>query len=243
MTFIITLWTREGIVMASDSRMMLSHEETVNGVRVKHAGIVFTDACYKTFLAPGNVGISFAGQATIEGAPVSGFVDTFVEDHLPPGGCGPEETALALSKYLASVAPGLETFFLVSGYEKTPGGDPQPRVLDFRASDGVVDCLGEHADAATWRGETDVLSRLLSDVGVQDGEGGFRPYPPTRIPWRFFTLQEAIDFADYAVRVTADTMRFQLRAATVGGPVDILVLKPHEAFWVQRKKLVGPAMR
>jgi len=32
-------------------------------------------------------------------------------------------------------------------------------------------------------------------------------------------------------------MRFQTREKTVGGPVDVLVIKPDRAFWVARKEL------
>ena len=59
--------------------------------------------------------------------------------------------------------------------------------------------------------------------------------PP--IPWDFMTLQDAVDFATYAIKTTMDTMRFQLRPKTVGGPIDILVLKPEDGFWVKKKTL------
>ncbi|HEY3931194.1 MAG TPA: hypothetical protein VGM58_02375 [Verrucomicrobiae bacterium] len=39
------------------------------------------------------------------------------------------------------------------------------------------------------------------------------------------------------IRATADTMRFQIRGKTVGGPIDVLVIKPTEAFWISRKTL------
>ena len=61
--------------------------------------------------------------------------------------------------------------------------------------------------------------------------------PAYGIPFEMFTLQDAIDFAIYAIKTTADTMRFQLRNKTVGGPIDVLVIKPSEAFWVKRKEL------
>ena len=51
------------------------------------------------------------------------------------------------------------------------------------------------------------------------------------------TIQDAIDFAIYAVRTTIDTMRFQARSKNVGGPVDVLLITPDEpARWIQRKQ-------
>lgn len=41
----------------------------------------------------------------------------------------------------------------------------------------------------------------------------------------------------HAVNVTIDTMRFHPRPKTVGGPVDVLIIKPYMADWVQQKTL------
>jgi hypothetical protein len=54
------------------------------------------------------------------------------------------------------------------------------------------------------------------------------------------TIQDAIDFAIYAVRTTIDTMRFQARPKNVGGPVDVLLISPDEPpRWIQRKAFRG----
>jgi len=34
-------------------------------------------------------------------------------------------------------------------------------------------------------------------------------------------------------------MRFQARPKNVGGPIDVLLLTPEEARWIQRKELSG----
>ncbi len=52
-------------------------------------------------------------------------------------------------------------------------------------------------------------------------------------------LQDAIDFAVYAIQTTIDTMRFQARRKTVGGPIDVLALTPDEVKWIQKKELRG----
>ena len=46
-----------------------------------------------------------------------------------------------------------------------------------------------------------------------------------------------INFAEYAVDATIKTMSFQDCVKTVGGPIDILAIKPSGAFWIQRKEL------
>jgi hypothetical protein len=76
-------------------------------------------------------------------------------------------------------------------------------------------------------------------VGTLADDGTFRQLLAYPIDWQFFTLQDAIDFAIYTMRTTIDSMRLQTWEKTVGGPVDVLVIKTDLAFWVARKELQG----
>ena len=49
--------------------------------------------------------------------------------------------------------------------------------------------------------------------------------PNEEILWGYFTLQDAVDFARYAVETTINTMRFKNVVETVGGNVDILCIQ------------------
>ena len=57
--------------------------------------------------------------------------------------------------------------------------------------------------------------------------------PYKEILWNFFTLQDAVDFARFAVETTVRTMRFKNVIETVGGNVDILVITPEETKFLQ----------
>jgi hypothetical protein len=49
-------------------------------------------------------------------------------------------------------------------------------------------------------------------------------------------IQDAIDLAAFMVETTIRFVRFNLRAETVGGPVELAVITKHEGLkWVQRK--------
>jgi hypothetical protein len=52
-------------------------------------------------------------------------------------------------------------------------------------------------------------------------------------------IQDAIDYAVHLIRTTIDTLRFEPRYPSVGGPIDVLVLTPGGMQWVQRKELHG----
>ena len=83
MSLIITLFTREGIVMASDSRITLNNElKNDDGKSVQQLAVSQSDSNNKTFLAPNNIGISTCGQADIQGVPIAGFIDSFIAEHL-----------------------------------------------------------------------------------------------------------------------------------------------------------------
>ena len=99
----------------------------------------------------------------------------------------------------------------------------------------------EVPNGANWGGETEVMSRLLSHVRVEQGSQ-WNEMAAAQIPFNFFTLQDAIDFAVYAIRTTMESMRFQIRPKTVGGAIDILALKAGEKpQWVQKKRYTAGA--
>ena len=92
----------------------------------------------------------------------------------------------------------------------------------------------------SWAGEGDVIARLLNpsaEIDLQNGNAIKGIYPNIPIPFNFFTLQDAIDFSVYAVRTTIDTIKFQPRPKSVGGPIDVLVIKSNEIKWIKRKEL------
>ncbi len=65
------------------------------------------------------------------------------------------------------------------------------------------------------------------------------------VNWHLMTLQDAIDFAVGMIQITimvqrftAGTMNNMGSAATVGGPIDVVVVRPGDTVkWVQRKEL------
>jgi hypothetical protein len=57
MSFIITLYTREDIVMASDSRLTLNAEQQTQNGQIVLLAAGMSDSNYKTFLAKDKIGI------------------------------------------------------------------------------------------------------------------------------------------------------------------------------------------
>jgi len=240
MSFVITLYVREGIVMASDSRLTLNSETTVGGVRTRSLAVALSDANYKTFLAPNRIGISTYGAADLGGVPIGGYVESFLVDELADSPATPESVARGLLSHFQQFTPPPATHFHVGGYAEQEGSSIQ-QVWHVDVAGGRVEQTNPPGQqGATWGGEADILARLVQPVGQLDASGNVTgPLPHFPIPFQFFTLQDAIDFALFALRATIDAIRFQPRAKTVGGPIDVLVIKPTEAAWIQRKVLQG----
>jgi hypothetical protein len=111
---------------------------------------------------------------------------------------------------------------------------------------GQADC------GPNWDGEYEAMDRLLLGFGVhfhqalidhglqpaQAGEIYHTVYERLSVPVVIaaMPIQDAIELAKFMVETTIKFVRFNLRAETVGGPVEVAAITKHEGFkWVQRK--------
>jgi len=224
--------------MASDSRLTMNHTESTTAQPVVTIGVSQTDTNYKTFLGNDRIGISTFGAATVSGVPISGYIETFLNEKLTED-TDIETIPQLLLDYFHTTPEIPDAGFHIAGYKKV-GTQMQQRIWRCFAINNLVQDIVPTTQqvGALWNGENDVLTRVTSDqIHINDGQGNFTKLPSFGIPFQFFTLQDMVDFAVYAIRATADTMRFQMRAKTVGGPIDVLIIKPTEAFWISRKTL------
>ncbi len=239
MSFIITLYTREGIVMASDSRLTLNAEQkTPDGKKLLLAAGM-SDSNNKTFLAK-EFGISTFGQAEINGTPIGGYIQSFISQHSNDN-IALTDFANELNEHFRTFNPIPDVGFHISGYE-IDNGQKKPkvyRVAPFHNSIEIKNPENTNGEVqgATWDGESDILVRLIQPVFLKDKNGNYTQLPQYMIPWQFFTLQDAIDFAVFAIQVTIDCVRFFPRPKTVGGPIDVLVITREKSFWVNKKEL------
>lgn len=239
MSFAITVYVREGIVMAADSRLTLNRTAHQDGKPVERLMVSQTDSNQKLFLAPNGMGVLTYGDAAVGNVPLAGYVQSFFDESLP-GEADVCAVAEALLAFFRACQPVPATHFHVAGYSPGAGGSEQQVWHVDVAGNRCKRLNPVRGQGASWGGETDILARLLQPVAELDAQGKVvRKLPRHEIPWSFFTLQDAIDFAIFATRSTIDAIRFMPRAKTVGGPIDVLVLQPGGSHWIQRKTLHG----
>jgi hypothetical protein len=145
----------------------------------------------------------------------------------------------AVELLIRTIDPTPDTWFHVAGYHVSEESEPQSEVWAVHvAGDTKQPGIFRGIQAAVWNGELDITNRLMADVQFRwSPQNSFHPLPWFLPSWNFFTLQDAVDFAVFAVRTTIDTMRFLPRFRTVGGPIDVLVIKPHGAKFLKEKEL------
>ena len=230
MSLVIAVYVPEGIVLASDSRQSVTVEGKGPEGRSFKVETVNSDAITKTFiLERQQVGISNFGQ--------------FMEEDLTPD----DDVGTIPSKLIAYFRRSFsdaDVGFHVAGYKKEARVSV-PHIYSCHVSRNAVERRNLKPDGslsygAAWSGQTDILTSILIPVSTKDEKGNDKVIrAPAPIVWDAMALQDAIDFATYAIRTTIDTMRFQARPKTVGGPIDVLVVTPEKAMWIHKKELHG----
>lgn len=235
MSFLIVVHVNEGIVLASDRRTTYTNKQSLGGIVVKNIGVRTTNSTDKTFICPNGAGISTCGDASILGKPITGYIQEMIRSKIDET-CLVENIPQIIIDYFRNISVALDTNFLVAGYNSTK--DEKKQLLyKVNVKNATIDEIDTTSQGAFWDGETFTLSRLVQNVAIKTNEGKYIDLPFEEILWGYFTLQDAVDFARYAVETTIQTMHFKNVVETVGGSVDILVITPDETKWLQKETL------
>lgn len=235
MSFLIAVYVNEGIVLASDRRTTYTNTQTVDDKIVQRIGIHSTNSTDKTFVCPNGAGISYCGDASLLGKPLTGYIQDMIRTQITKD-CHVDQIPQLIIDYFNHFSVIPDTDFIVAGYETIDENKTQT-IIKLNTKTKHIDRIDTSSQGATWQGETITLSRLIQNVAIKTPEGQYIDLPLEEILWNYFTLQDAIDFARYAVETTIQTMRFKNVIETVGGSVDILVITPDETIWLQKESL------
>jgi len=243
MSFVITVYVPEAIVMASDSRQSITITgQAADGKKLPPVQTIASDYTYKTsLLKKQRVGISVYGNALLGKIQMESHIKRLEEERLNDG--DPVDKVVdKLIVYFKEKFPDTDTAFHIAGFKKEKGvsiphiyachvGRNERNRVNFNQSKNQV------MYGCSWGGQSDVISTILKPHEILGPEN--KPIPAPRFPiiYDSMNVQDAIDFAVYAVRTTIDTMKFQARAKNVGGSIDVLLLMPEEDKWIQRKEL------
>jgi hypothetical protein len=257
LTVAIAVTVADGIVLAADSR-------TTGEVGGVHR--VLSDATDKVFQV-GKRAVATFGFAFLENRNIAAHMALYTVDRADPNRTV-RELAEDLVSYFqpkvqatqaAGSPAGDEVLgFLVCGYDDAVG-----LVYEVALPNGRVSelCRTDTMPGAVWRGQTDVITRLvqgvdwelLAYVAVASGlDAEFTALRPAleQLSYNFefdaINLQDAVDLALLAIRSTIDVQRLTFGTAAgtptvpgVGGPIQVIVVRAGQADWLQRTALLG----
>lgn len=249
MSFVVTVYVPEGIVIASDSRQSITIErETSEGKKLPPVETIASDFTYKVFLLrEQRAGIATYGNTLLGGVQMESHIKRLEEERLKSDDTV-DRVADKLMGYFRERFPQSDTAFHVVGFKKE-GGASIPHVYVCHIAKNEKNRVNFDVNAkkvrygCSWGGQADIISAILRPHQTIGPDNKPSPAPQFPIIWDSMNLQDAIDFAIYAVRTTIDTIRFQARPKNVGGDIDVLLLSPEDARWVQRKDLHGSVSR
>lgn len=235
MSYSIVINVTDGIVMASDRRLTYQRTEENDGPPVHLNNEFITDSTRKTFKCPNGCGISPSGIFAIDGMNLEAVMEAFIDQNIH------EYTDInaipqMLIDYFRGFVERIDNNIFVAGYEQKDGVFKQKLFYVYLHNLTYVE-MDISYPGATWDGERDAISRLILDLYRKDDRGGYEPIPNYTILWRYFTLQDAVDFARFALKTTAQTHRFWSMPEYVSEESDILILKPQDAYWLQKVEL------
>lgn len=227
MSLILTLYGNDSIVMASDSRLTTTLSPTVteneNGIKTIETvkGIFTTDTAQKTFLCPNGCGISFCGDASAGIKSMETILKDFIRSKInrnDPIMVVPQR----LLDFIHQNYPTISPSFQIAGYvlEEEEYSQKVYGVYSDGRKDAIVEYETKEQAGAVANGESSYIASLWSDTN-----------------WGKMTIQDKIDYCRYAIELTAKTMQYKNVLQTVGGPIEILVIEPTNAKWIQHKKV------
>ena len=115
--------------------------------------------------------------------------------------------------------------FLIAGYDGDIG---KTIIINIGKKSRKKEQVGS---GCTWGGDGQVVNQLW-ELGKKD--------PRRSAQYGGFSLQDAVDYAEYLINATANYQRFANMIPSVGGEVDIGLITPFRPFtWIKCKALTG----
>jgi len=241
MSLIITLNLAEGIIMASDSRLTAQSQSVDMYKNLFDPRHFKSDHYYKTLLLGKHFGISMYGKSHYEGMSVEQCLQE-VEANFPKHRLSVKEVADRIGLYFHQLDPFQDSGFHVTGFDLEEGtAIPKVFRVLIQSREPLIYQMNYHPKAnalklgGIWNGDTSVIERLYSEVSMRDMQGNTIVFPKPPIPWKLMSLQDGIDFCKHLISTTHSVMRFSGLVESVGGAIDVLILKSDEVKWHARK--------
>ena len=228
MTLLVAVYVPAGIALAADSRLTrtVTQKSTSGGETVQQQSLVVLSDASNKLVELKRVGcaVGLYDNALLEGQPIDAHIKRFEEERLTDEDDVPT-VAEKLHDHLRTSFGSARVGFYVAGYRvedrvSVPHlyvGHTTKELLRPNLNDGKI------VYGVSRAGDNEVANRLIR----QESLPAFDAMP----------LQDAVDYAVHLIRATIDTLRFEPRHPTVGGPIDVMTVTPEGCSWIRRKEV------
>ena len=199
---------------------------------VKDGGYI-TDTRTKLFVSKNNVGVSTCGDRSVNGYNIEPYIEQFLESHSKSS---VTEIANAITPFFLELQPDLDTIFHVCGFESDDNGNMVKRKYYVHTINSEVE-ENTFETGAIWNGTIDIMNMLIGQAYYKKDNGKFEPYSEYEIDWNHLNILEGVELIKFFIETTQKMMSFQNRRQSVGGKVEILLLRPNEHQWISKKEL------
>ena len=232
MSLIITAYTQEGIVIGADS--CTTTYFTKNNKELYKYG----NCGEKIFLLNNKIGIAACGDAMINGTLLSVLINKYIYSKKEEN-INIHQVEIDLKKMVEQTSAGKEydVFFHICGYEN---GKRYVSKFNYNDKESHIKDVSER-DGCIYDGQVDIVDLFSQNVAYKGTDGLYYDINVERCRYNELSLQETIEYVHFLISTTIQHMRFTYKKDNVGFPVDILVIKPNESLWMQKKELHIPS--
>ncbi|RCW52060.1 hypothetical protein [Paenibacillus prosopidis] len=220
MTLNVVVFGADGIVLASDTRLVINSKNRSTGHWVEIETFL-SDNCRKVYPIPSHgMGICLRGELSINGVSITPHIEQFIQLESAISPRTVSETAGRILEYFTKLPtiPNLSLF--LAGYNDNKTQSIYEIMVNNNEIKKIKDRDNIDFFGITYGGSVDILDLLFQH--------------PSSIPWALFRIQDLIDFAVFSIRTTIQAIHFQERLKSTGGNIDILVIQPG-IIWSETK--------
>lgn len=265
MTICVAVRVAEGLVLSADSTVALEGTFDTPQGQQRQIMQTFDYASKVTRIKDYPIGIMSWGLGAIQNRSIQSLIMEFEYDYPSSGEQKPYSVKSVADSLLTFIRGKYDTAFppeserpamgmFIGGYSSGQFFSHQYSV-EIPAQNDWQDAFpdspnGQPHFGAGWYGQIEALTRLISGFDIRSIQALINrgvdekvvtswienDIPQLPLVFDGMPIQDAIDFANYAINLTIGRFRFGVGTPLCGGDIDIALVRPGGLQWAQRKQ-------
>jgi len=180
----------------------------------------------KVFLSLNKFGITVCGNGLIENFPIQYHIENFELCSNFKEDVSVFDFSIKLKDYFRKFNPIPFVFFFIGGYENN-----EQYVYRINVAEDEIFRLNFDEEQSSYKysisyeGVTEIVERLTTSI------------PDSLTEFRFFNIQDGVDYSRHLISTTINQMKFENQFPTVGGEIDTLIITRNGAEFISKKKV------